>query len=124
RAGETCPGQMIGTLAYMAPEQVTGDPRQVDTRVDVYALGVVAYQLLSGRLPLEVDDMLIAEAAAVIRGREPQRLGAVDRSLAGDVETVVAGALEKDPARRYASASDFGADLRRITRHEPVSARP
>jgi serine/threonine protein kinase len=120
-AGDTQAGQVIGTLAYMSPEQVGGEP--VDTRADVYALGAIGYELLSCRLPVNTETLPFAEAASAIRGSEPARLGTLDRALRGDIELVVAKALEKDPSARYPSASDLGADLRRILAEQPVAAR-
>ncbi len=117
-------GQVIGTLAYMSPEQAAGDPAALDPRADVYALGVVLFELLAGRLPYSVQGLPVAEAARVIHDRDPDRLGSVDTSLRGDLETIVAKALEKDKARRYAGAAALAADLRRYLAGEPISARP
>jgi serine/threonine protein kinase/Tfp pilus assembly protein PilF len=117
-------GQLIGTIPYMSPEQVSGDPNELDTRSDVYALGVIAYEVLSGRLPYDLHQKLIPEAARIIREEEPTQLSAVDRSLRGDVETIVAKALEKEKSRRYASAEAFASDIRRYLRNEPIAARP
>ncbi len=116
-------GQIIGTLPYMSPEQVLGDASEVDTRTDVYALGVVLYQLLAGRLPLDVSGTSIAEAARMIRDETPARLGQVDRSMRGDIETIAARAIEKDKSRRYQSAADLADDLRRYIAGKPVLAR-
>jgi serine/threonine protein kinase/Flp pilus assembly protein TadD len=120
----TAVGQFVGTLPYMSPEQVAGDPQRVDTRTDIYALGVIAFELLGGRLPLDLRNMPLTQAAACIRDVEPPRLGQVRASLRGDIETIVAKALEKDKERRYASASDLAADLRRFLAHEPILAHP
>jgi WD40 repeat protein len=117
-------GQMIGTLGYMSPEQVAGDPRAVDARTDVYALGVILYELLADRLPYRVDHLPIPEAVRVIREVEPSRLGSVSREFRGEVETIVAKALAKDKTRRYPSAGELGADLRRHLAREPIRARP
>jgi eukaryotic-like serine/threonine-protein kinase len=117
-------GQIIGTLPYMSPEQVAGDPGQVDTRTDVYALGVILYELLAGRLPLDVGRSSVAEAARIICDEEPRALSAHDARCRGDVETIVARALEKDPARRYQSPGELAADIRRFLRDEPIQARP
>jgi len=117
-------GQLLGTLPYMSPEQVAADPNQLDTRSDVYALGVILYELLAGRTPLDLRKKMIHEAARVIREEEPTRLSAIHRTLRGDLDTIVGKALEKDRARRYQSASDFAADLQRHLNHEPVFARP
>jgi WD40 repeat protein/predicted Ser/Thr protein kinase len=122
--GGTEVGQVIGTLAYMSPEQVEGNPAALDFRSDVYALGVVLFELLSGRLPYSLRGLPLAEAARVIHDRDPDRLGSVDTSLRGDVETIVAKALEKDKGRRYESAGALAADLRRYLAGEPVAARP
>ncbi len=121
---DTAAGQMIGTLAYMSPEQLSGDTALVDTRADVYSLGVIGYELLAGRLPHDLGDRGLPESAAILRDREPPALSSVDRSLKGDLETIIAKAMEKDPSRRYQSASDLAADLRRFLAFEPIAARP
>ena len=123
-AGLTLEGQLIGTPAYMAPEQVGGDPDAVDARSDVYALGVLAYELLAGRLPLEVARDPLPVAVRRILEEDPPPLGALDRTLRGDVETIVAKALAKEPERRYPSAAAFGRDLERHLQDEPIEARP
>lgn len=122
-AVRTGAGELLGTLPYMAPEQVAGDPGAIDARTDVHALGVVTYELLAGRLPHAAKGNLVALARA-IREEEPVKLGMLRRDCAGDVETIVAKALEKDPSRRYASAAEFAYDVERFLRHEPVLARP
>ncbi len=117
-------GQLIGTLPYMSPEQVAADPDRIDTRSDVYSLGVVTHELLTGRLPYAVRGSSIAEAARIIRDDAPTRLSATDASLRGDLESIVLKSLEKDPADRYQSAGELAQDLRRFLRDEPVLARP
>ncbi|MBL8736564.1 MAG: serine/threonine protein kinase [Planctomycetes bacterium] len=117
-------GELIGTIPYMSPEQVSGDPAQLDTRSDVYALGVVAFELLAGRMPYDLQKRMIHDALRVIREDEPARLSSVDRALRGDVETIVGKAPEKDKARRYASAEALAGDIRRYLANEPISARP
>ncbi|MFH1749127.1 MAG: serine/threonine-protein kinase [Planctomycetota bacterium] len=116
-------GQLIGTVPYMSPEQVTGDSKQLDTRSDVYSLGVILYELISGALPYEVRDRSIAEAARVIRDEEPTRLTTIARALRGEIETIVRRTLEKDKGRRYQSASDLAADIRHYLRGEPIEAK-
>ncbi|NOT02635.1 MAG: SUMF1/EgtB/PvdO family nonheme iron enzyme [Phycisphaerales bacterium] len=116
--------QLVGTLPYMSPEQISGDPRELDTRTDVYAIGVVAYELLSGRLPFPIQGKPIAEAARIIDQQPAALLGSVDAGLRGDLERIVAKALEKDRERRYPSAAELGADLRRYLKGEPPSILP
>lgn len=116
--------EVAGTLPYMSPEQIAGDVIRIDARSDVYALGVVSYELLAGRLPLNFESASLFEAIRVIREGEPLRLGTIERRLQGDVELIVHKALEKEPIRRYQSAAEFAADLRRVLGHEPVMARP
>src|SRR5689334_6476372 len=92
---ETDVGRLVGTLAYMSPEQVLADPLELDTRSDVYALGVILYELLAGRLPYQISRNL-PEAAHTIREQDPARLSSVSRGYRGDIETIVGKALEKD----------------------------
>ncbi len=115
-------GQLIGTLPYMSPEQVQAEPGEVDTRSDVYALGVVLYQLLAGRLPHAIDRRSIPEGVRAIVEDDPTPLSAIHRSLRGDIETIVGRALEKERDRRYASAAELAADLRRYLAEEPILA--
>jgi len=117
-------GQLVGTIPYMSPEQVSGAVNDVDVRSDVYALGVILFELIAGGLPYDLSDCSALEAARVIREREPLRLGAVNSQARGDLETIVAKALQKDKDQCYASAAQFGADLRRYLRDEPIIARP
>jgi len=116
-------GQLLGTIAYMSPEQVTGNPADIDTRSDVYALGVLGYQLLTGNLPYDLDNKSVPDAAQIIRDIDPTMLGTLDRDFRGDVETIVGKALEKDKERRYASVAEFAADIRRHLNNEPIAAR-
>lgn len=123
-AGSTREGQVLGTLAYLSPEQAEGNPDRIDIRADVYALGVMLYELLSGRLPLDMTKSSIHEAARLLRDVEPPLLGRADSTLRGDLETIAAKAMEKEPSRRYESAAELAADVRRHLRHEPIQARP
>ncbi|MFT4541674.1 MAG: serine/threonine protein kinase/WD40 repeat protein [Planctomycetota bacterium] len=121
---QTTAGELVGTVPYMSPEQASGDPEAVDELSDVYALGLIAYELLAGCLPYEVRGKHVHEAVRTIQEDEPSRLGTIDRELRGDVETIVAKALEKEKGRRYVSASEMAADIRRFISHQPIEARP
>ncbi len=122
--GLTQTGQLLGTPSYMSPEQVRGDSVAIDHRADVYALGVVLFELAAHRLPHRLEGRPLVEVARVILEEDPPRLGSINPELRGDVETIVAKALEKDRGRRYASAAELAADLRRWLGHEPIQARP
>ncbi|HTM48023.1 MAG TPA: serine/threonine-protein kinase [Bryobacteraceae bacterium] len=122
-ARETRFGDLVGTLAYMSPEQVLADPMELDARSDVYTLGLLLYELLAGRLPYRVTGNL-PQAIRIIREETPAPLGTVHRSFRGDLETVVMKALAKDKTRRYGSAADLAADLRRYLTNDPIQARP
>ncbi|MBC7895279.1 MAG: serine/threonine protein kinase, partial [Cytophagaceae bacterium] len=121
---QTSVGEVVGTLQYMSPEQIGADPLDLDTRSDVYSLGVILYEVLTGRLPYDLTRRLIHEAARIIMFDDPVPLSSVARQLKGDVEVIVAKALEKDKARRYGSADEMASDIRRYLRDEPISARP
>jgi tetratricopeptide (TPR) repeat protein/predicted Ser/Thr protein kinase len=120
----TAPGQLVGTLAYMSPEQVSMTNNHLDTRSDVYALGVILHELLAGRLPYELPSGSIAGAIRTIEQVEPRSLARVSRALRGDLETIALKALRKRPQERYDSASDLAADLRRFVGYQPIIARP
>ncbi len=120
---QTDMGQLLGTLAYMSPEQVTADPLALDTRSDVYALGVILYELLAGKLPYEVSRH-VYEVVKTIQQVDPKPLSSANREYRGDIETIVAKALEKDKARRYGSAAEFAADIRRYLEDRPITAKP
>jgi formylglycine-generating enzyme required for sulfatase activity len=121
RTGE---GQLLGTLPYMSPEQASGDPDGVDTRSDVYSLGVVLFELLTGELPLDLAGQNFAAAVATITGGTPRRLSQFERAYKGDLDTIAAKALDRDRRRRYASAAELALDITRYLRHEPIVARP
>jgi serine/threonine protein kinase/tetratricopeptide (TPR) repeat protein len=116
-------GQIIGTPGYMSPEQVRGEPGGVDSRTDIYALGVMLYELLTGKLPFDTGTGSVFELARRTIDDEPERLGVLNPSCRGDVETIVAAAMAKDKSRRYDAASQLADDLRRFITKQPITAR-
>ena len=141
---------MVGTPLYMSPEQAEGSARGVDTRSDIYSLGVVLYELLTGTTPFEKErfrDAGYDQMCAAIRSEDPPppsaRISTLDAATAttisarrktdrvrlshllrSDLDWIVMKALEKDPERRYATARDLAEDVRRFLEGEPIHARP
>ncbi len=116
----TLEGQLLGTLAYMPPEQATGKISQVDRRSDVYSLGVLLYELLTGMCPFQGDEAAVLHSIVHHEPRPPrQRNPRIPR----DLETICLKALEKEPRRRYATAQELAVDLRRFHRGDPILAR-
>jgi WD40 repeat protein/tRNA A-37 threonylcarbamoyl transferase component Bud32 len=123
-AGEitiTLEGQVLGTPAYMSPEQARGQGGSVDRRSDVYSLGVVFYEALTRELPFRGNVRMLLDQVVQDEPRPPRRLN--DR-IPRDLETICLKAMDKEPSRRYLTAADFAADLRRHLAHEPILARP
>jgi len=121
---QTDVGQLLGTVQYMSPEQCEADPDLLDTRSDVYSLGVVLYELLCEALPYDLRNVPVFEAARVIREEAPGRPSTIDSTLRGDVETVVMKSLQKDRDQRYQSAHELQGDIERYLNNEPIQARP
>ncbi|MGJ8636906.1 MAG: tetratricopeptide repeat protein [Phycisphaerales bacterium] len=117
-------GQLIGTIPYMSPEQASGNPDDLDTRSDVYAIGVIAYELLTGQMPYDLKQKMIHEAVRVIREDQPKALSTINKTFRGDVEIIVSKALVKEKEHRYQSASDLSSDIERYLSNEPIEARP
>jgi eukaryotic-like serine/threonine-protein kinase len=114
-------GQVLGTPAYMAPEQARGEVKCIDARTDLYSLGVVLYELLTGELPFRGNNRMLLRQ---VLEEEPQPPRRVQDEVPRDLETVCLKAMAKEPAERYAGAAEFADDLRRFLHGQPVHARP
>jgi eukaryotic-like serine/threonine-protein kinase len=117
----TAHGQLLGTLAYMSPEQLRGRSADVDSRCDVYALGVLLYRLLTDRLPFDVADLSWPEAIRCILETQPAPLRAASPLLRGPLEHIVALAMHREAGERYQTAAAFADDLQRFLEGQPMS---
>jgi serine/threonine-protein kinase len=114
-------GALLGTPVYMAPEQVEGAASAVSAKTDVYALGVILYEILAGRVPHSGDT--VVEIARRIAAEEPSPPRKINPAVSRDAETIVLSAMSKDPAKRYPSASDLADDLKRHLGGQAILAR-
>ncbi|MBT4584685.1 MAG: serine/threonine protein kinase [Phycisphaerae bacterium] len=121
---QTDVGQLIGTLQYMSPEQCEADPSDIDIRSDVYALGVILYELLTDNLPYDIRRVAIHEAVRIVREERPTRLSSLNKHLSGDIETIAHKALQKERDHRYQSATALKEDVLHYLNDEPINARP
>ncbi|MFB3908569.1 MAG: tetratricopeptide repeat protein [Candidatus Eisenbacteria bacterium] len=118
-------GHLLGTLAYMSPEQAGAG--RVDTRSDIYSLGVILYELLTGTLPHDIRGLPLIESVRVIESERPLPLrgsGERRRRFDPDLETIIGKTLEKAPDRRYGSAAELAEDIDRFLHAQPILARP
>ena len=118
---QTAHGQLMGTLAYMSPEQLRGRSEEVDGRSDVYALGVLLYRLLADRAPFDIGDLTWPEAIQRVLESEPVPLSEVQPALRGPLEQIAARAMSRDLSGRYQTAAEFAADLQRFLDGRPLA---
>jgi serine/threonine protein kinase len=133
-------GQVLGTMAYMSPEQVRADPEEIDARTDVYALGIILYELLTGTSPYPASTQIVEilrhitetsprpptrtwDSSTGIARRSGRRSESHRCPIDAELETIMLEAIAKEPARRYPSAHDFAADIGRYLEGQPIQAR-
>jgi WD40 repeat protein len=121
-SGQTLSGSILGTPGYMAPEQAWGRVREIGPATDVYALGAILYETLTGRPPFRGETAL--ETLEQVRSQDPVPPRRLRSQLPLDLETICLNCLRKEPGRRYAGAGELAEDLRRFRAGEPIYARP
>jgi len=121
---QTDVGQLIGTLQYMSPEQFEADPNNIDIRSDVYALGVILYELLAGQPPYDLKKKALLEVARVVREVDPTPISQLNKTLGRELGVIAGKCLHKDRGHRYSSAAELADELGRHLAGEPIMATP
>ncbi len=114
----TAIGQLLGTIPYMSPEQIAGRHDIIGPTSDIYSLGVILFELLVGRLPYDLSNKSLPEAARTIREEQPTKLSSISRELRGPLDDILGRMLRKNPDERYQSTTELVEDIKRYLQHE------